>query len=278
MYRNYIFDLYGTLVDIHTDERTDALWQQFCSVLSEQGVCYQPEELRDAYHSEVRRQEELLRQALREAGHTGEPEIEIGDVFRTLASAKGAYPDGAEIVDLARTFRALSTERLRLFDGAEDLLRRLKKAGSRVYLLSNAQRLFTGAELSALGLDRYFDGILLSSDAGVKKPDPRFYQMLLQRYGLRAEDCLMTGNDDLADCHGAAAVGIDSCYIVTEQSPLRQRPLPERCREIGCILEVLNIEGVGRQKSPSAGFLGWELYKIARNKRFISGDCKKVLI
>lgn len=31
MYRNYIFDLYGTLVDIHTDEEKDLLCQQFYS-------------------------------------------------------------------------------------------------------------------------------------------------------------------------------------------------------------------------------------------------------
>ncbi len=250
MYRNYIFDLYGTLVDIHTDEYKDELWQALCPLLAEDGVSYQPEELRRAYHEEVRRQEALLRKALRDTGHTGEPELEIGSVFRRLVSAKGVCLDGQEIAALARTFRILSTEKLRLFDGAEALLRRLKADGKGVYLLSNAQRLFTGPELSSLGLNGYFDGILLSSDAGVKKPDPRFYQMLLRQYRLRAEDCLMTGNDDLADCHGAAAVGMDSCYICTEQSPVRQRPLPPRCREIHHILEVLTVGEAALAKLP----------------------------
>ncbi|MCC8100686.1 MAG: HAD family hydrolase [Clostridiales bacterium] len=241
MYRNYIFDLYGTLVDIHTDEYKDEVWQKLCFILEERGVRYRPEEPRDAYHAEVRRQEALLRKTLRDTGRTGEPEVEIGDVFRRMVSAKGVCLDGQEIAALARTFRTLSTEKLRLFDGAEELLRQLKGRGKGVYLLSNAQRLFTRPELSSLGLSGYFDGILLSSDAGVKKPDPRFYQMLLRQYRLRAEDCLMTGNDDLADCHGAAAVGMDSCYIRTEQSPVRQRPLPPNCREIHHILEVLAL-------------------------------------
>ncbi|MCD8050805.1 MAG: HAD family hydrolase [Clostridiales bacterium] len=238
MYQNYIFDLYGTLVDIHTDEWKDALWRDLCPVLAEHGASYQPEELRTAYHSEVRRQEEALR---RSAGFE-EPEIDIGPVFRHLLAAKGGTATDREIAALAWTFRTLSTEKLWLFDGAEQLLRELKKRGKQVYLLSNAQALFTRPELTALSLAGYFDGILLSSEAGVKKPDPHFYRLLLERYHLRPEQSLMVGNDDLADCHGAAVAGLDSCYIFTEQSPIRQRPLPERCREIQRILDVLTVK------------------------------------
>lgn len=241
MYQNYIFDLYGTLVDIHTDEYQEGLWQEMCVRLAEKGVRYRPDELRTAYHTEVQRQEAAMRRAEREAGRTGEPEIEIGAVFRQLLSDRGWNADAEEVAALARAFRIRSTQRLRLFDGAGELLRRLKEAGRGIYLLSNAQRLFTGPELRALGLEGAFDGILLSSDAGVKKPDPRFYQLLLHRYHLRPEACLMTGNDDLADCHGGAAVGMDSCYICTEQSPARENPLPQNCREITHILEVLTL-------------------------------------
>ncbi|MCD7927392.1 MAG: HAD family hydrolase [Oscillospiraceae bacterium] len=237
MYQNYLFDLYGTLVDIYTDEQKDSLWQQFCSALAEQGACYRPEELRAAYHSEVRRQEAAVRQT----SGVNEPEIYIGPVFCQLLAAKGQTVSDRQIAALAWTFRTLSTEKLRLFDGAEQLLHQLKARGKQVYLLSNAQALFTRPELTALGLADYFDGILLSSEAGVKKPDPHFYRLLMERFHIQPEESLMTGNDDLADCHGAAAVGIDSCYIFTEQSPVRRQPLPDGCREISRILDVLTV-------------------------------------
>ena len=48
------------------------------------------------------------------------------------------------------------------------MLQRIKDAGKKIFLLSNAQVAFTAPEISLLGLTRYFDGILLSSDAGVK--------------------------------------------------------------------------------------------------------------
>ncbi len=45
---------------------------------------------------------------------------------------------------------------------------------------------FTAPEISLLGLTKYFDGILLSSDAGVKKPDPAFCEMLLEAVSPRS--------------------------------------------------------------------------------------------
>ena len=155
MYQNYIFDLYGTLVDIHTNEKKAYLWKE-----------------------------------------------------------------------------------LSLFPGVPELLQRLKDAGKKVFLLSNAQALFTAPEISLLGLTKYFDGILLSSDAGVKKPDPAFYEMLLKQYHLDPAECLMTGNDDIADCHGAASAGIASRYVATRQSPKINDPLPENCEKIAAIAEL----------------------------------------
>ena len=118
------------------------------------------------------------------------------------------------------------------------MLQRLKDAGKKVFLLSNAQALFTAPEISLLGLTKYFDGILLSSDAGVKKPDPAFFEMLLKQYHLNPSECLMTVNDDIADCHGAASAGIASRYVATRQSPKINGSLPENCEKIAEIAEL----------------------------------------
>ena len=126
----------------------------------------------------------------------------------------------------------------KVYPGVPEMLQRLKDAGKKVFLLSNAQALFTAPEISLLGLTKYFDGILLSSDAGVKKPDPAFYEMLLKQYHLDPAECLMTGNDDIADCHGAASAGIASRYVATRQSPKINDPLPENCEKIAAIAEL----------------------------------------
>ena len=40
MYKNYIFDLYGTLVDIHTDEEQMLLWNKLSAFYRFQGANY----------------------------------------------------------------------------------------------------------------------------------------------------------------------------------------------------------------------------------------------
>lgn len=40
MYRNYIFDLYGTLVDIHTDEEKEALWEEMADAYKKAGCSW----------------------------------------------------------------------------------------------------------------------------------------------------------------------------------------------------------------------------------------------
>ncbi len=249
MYKNIVFDLYGTLVDIHTDEYKPEFWQKVADHYKVHGANYDPQELSVRYGQLIAEQA-----AVSPVG----AEVDLGQVFADLYMEKdptilfGAEPqvDGMLwtelveesqqlIVDTAASFRRFSMEKLRLFDGVIEMMEGLKAAGKKIYLLSNAQALFTRAELQMTGLEGYFDGILLSSDAGYKKPSKEFYGLLAERFGAMPKESLMVGNDDVADCHGAAEAGMDSLYIYTEQSPEQERPLPENCREIQEIREVL---------------------------------------
>ena len=101
--------------------------------------------------------------------------IDIADVFRQLFEDQAVSVTEEEIADLAKMFRVISIEELKLFPGVPEMLQRLKDAGKKIFLLSNAQALFTAPEISLLGLTRYFDGTpALIGLAGVKKPDPAF--------------------------------------------------------------------------------------------------------
>ena len=42
MYQNYIFDLYGTLVDIHTNEKKAYLWKKMSLFFGMKGAAYEP--------------------------------------------------------------------------------------------------------------------------------------------------------------------------------------------------------------------------------------------
>ena len=59
------------------------------------------------------------------------------------------------------------------------MLASLKKMDKKVYLLSNAQRIFTAYEMNVLGITKYFDDILISSDYHTKNPDQTFLSYIV---------------------------------------------------------------------------------------------------
>lgn len=222
-YRNYIFDLYGTLVDIHTDEEKNALWKHISLFMGYQGARYDAAELQEAY-------KELISRLEKEAGQSGGaryaheayPEIPLEKVFRELYARKGVQADETLVLLTGQMFRALSTDYIRLYAHGRELLAALREAGRGVYLLSNAQRMFTEYELKYLGIYDLFDGILISSEEGCRKPDGRFFALLGERYHLKPQECLMIGNDLATDIAGAHSYGMDSLYIHSAISPKSQ--------------------------------------------------------
>ena len=238
MIQSYIFDLYGTLVDIHTDESMPSLWRRMATLYTFQGASYTPQELKKAYLAAVEEQIDHCA-ALRPHVIKDHIEPDILDVFAFLYAQKGVPATEERLRDTALFFRTLSLRKLKLYPNVVQVLRGLRARGKGIYLLSNAQSAFTMPELHRLGMVSLFDGIVLSSDVGVKKPDKAIFEHLLSKYGLCPETCLMIGNDEAADMGGAASVGISGRYIHTKQSPERQNALPETCREIKSLSELL---------------------------------------
>lgn len=230
----FLLDLYGTLVDIHTDENQPSLWKRMAGFVLSRGADWEGKALRRAYLEGLRQEEERLR--LRDRGlPRAQGEIDLALVFARLYTEKGVRADAVLIAETALAFRKASTTRLRLYAGAKELLAALGQRG-RVILLSNAQSLFTRPELEMLGLTDCFDSIYLSSEAGFKKPDPRFYRLALDREGLKPKDCLMIGNDPVCDGEGPRSVGIPAYVIHSGISP---RGIPEGYDQEGMDLKKL---------------------------------------
>lgn len=74
-----------------------------------------------------------------------------------------------------------------------------------VFLLSNTDTLHWESIRRRWAWTAEFDGLHLSFEVGIEKPDPKFFRTFLDRHGLRAERCLFV--DDTAE-NVAAARGV----------------------------------------------------------------------
>ena len=216
-FTDLIFDLYGTLVDIHTEEDAN-VWEHTSYFFGFYGAHYTGAELKAAFSAAMGAREAA-------AGQSYEcfPDIPCETVFAELFRNKGITERTEELgFQAAQLFRILSIEYIRLYPAVREALAALRKQGFRLWLLSNAQRAFTAYELRLLDLWKEFDGIYLSSDYRCRKPDGRFYRALLNEQKLDLENCLMIGNDRETDIAGAEAIGMATLYMHTNLTPAHQ--------------------------------------------------------
>lgn len=216
MFQNYIFDLYGTLIDIWTDENDMSFWEEVVDIYSSQGAFYNEDELKKDYLSFVKEEQDKVHELHPTFKYI---DIDLKLVFKKLYNQKNIVVNDDIILQTAIAFRKASTKHIFLYDGVRALLDQLKDKNKNIYLLTNAQSCFTLTELDELDLTKYFKGMLISSDTNCSKPDVEFYKLLFEKYNLKKEESIMIGNDWKTDIAGANLFGIKSLYIHQYISP-----------------------------------------------------------
>lgn len=95
-----------------------------------------------------------------------------------------------ELAEEIRGVRDNIHDMLGRYDYAIPWLEDLKSKGYRVYYLSNFSRLAHERCLHALDFLPLMDGGILSYQERIVKPASAIYQLLLERYGLKAQECV----------------------------------------------------------------------------------------
>jgi FMN hydrolase / 5-amino-6-(5-phospho-D-ribitylamino)uracil phosphatase len=122
-----------------------------------------------------------------------------------------------------------------LFDDVMPALGRLH-GRFRLFAISNGN-----ADLAAIGLARFFEQALAARDAGMLKPDPRIFALLLQRAGLEPERTLHVGDDVVADVEGARRAGVTPVWLnrAGEEWPSAALPPPLTVRTLTELAELV---------------------------------------
>lgn len=72
-----------------------------------------------------------------------------------------------------------------------------------------------------LGLARYFEQVIISSEVGADKPAPWIFEEALRRTGVRADEALHVGDDPECDWEGGAQAGLQVFKLQRPENSLR---------------------------------------------------------
>lgn len=141
--------------------------------------------------------------------------------FRRLATLAGGDIDRAALERIAARYRERYLEARRAIPGVVDALAALKPH-VRIGVISNNVVAEQTDKMAVCGLAAYVDRAVISEEVGVTKPDPRIFEIALDRLGVAAKDAMMVGDSWHADILGARAAGLRAVWF----NP-RGRPVPD---------------------------------------------------
>jgi HAD superfamily hydrolase (TIGR01662 family) len=211
-----LFDLGSTLIYFNGD------WPQLMAgalractrALLDLGYALDEEAFPLAYYAVM---QEYQRRRSVDAG-----EYTAAQVLREALLAQGQpEPAPAHLTEVLRVFYAFPQQYWLPEADAAPTLQGLRTAGCRLGIVSNAS---DDADVQVLvdqaALRPYFDFIVTSAQAGVRKPHPRIFQQALAHWPQAApQQVLMVGDLRSADVAGANQMGFASAWITRRAAP-----------------------------------------------------------
>jgi putative hydrolase of the HAD superfamily len=209
--KGIIFDLYGTLIDVETDESMDEIYRDIAHFLTYEGVYLHRWEVRNLYWQILKQQKEESSEKY--------PEIDVAAIWNSFLKQQGitSAPVRKRVSGiLCHLYRGISRKRLQLYPEVLRVLGELRSS-YRMGLVSDAQPCFALQEIEAVGLGGFFDPIVISADDGFRKPDPRLFAKALGFMKLKPSQVIYVGNDMYRDTYGANRAGLKTIYVDSNQ-------------------------------------------------------------
>jgi putative hydrolase of the HAD superfamily len=202
--RAVIFDYYNTLIDIRTDEEKPEVFHFLSLYLQYYGLNMNEQNLRSALDHEKKQYLKAKDEAY--------PEIDLEVVFSSILEKEGICNTLAA-ESCCKLFRLLSRERFQLFSDSIPVLKEIKRSGYPMAVVSDAQKVFCLEEGEMLGLNQFFDHIVLSTQFGFRKPDGRLFAIACSLLDIPPAQAIYIGDDLRKDVKGAKQAGMAAILV-----------------------------------------------------------------
>jgi len=127
---------------------------------------------------------------------------------------------------------------MKTYPNVVSTLRKLKKRGLKLAIITDAHKFQAWSRLFELGLEKYFDFVIALEDTGQKKPSKLPFKVALKKLKVRPEEAMMIGDSIHRDVLGAKRFGMTTVLAKYGQI-WKERGKPDF--EINDIKQILEI-------------------------------------
>lgn len=213
--RALVFDMDQTLIDFAASR--EAGLRATLDLLEASGHTV-PGEVFLRRHSQIAAQED----AAYLAAGTWRPTVER---FRILCREFSLPSDGLADLLTARYTEARYAN-LRQYPETAPTLAKLK-GRLPLFLVTNGPSAHQHREIEVTGVAPYFDLLFVCDDFGLRKPDPRVFEMIRREAGFEAHEMLIAGDNPDADIDEPRRQGWRTVWVVRDE-PSRNKADPSR--------------------------------------------------
>ena len=104
-------------------------------------------------------------------------------------------------------------DKIHFFEDTLDALKKLKKGGYKLALLTNTENLAFEKVDKVLNISKYFDYLGLSYEIEAVKPDKKMFLAVVNHFKVKENECLMIGDSLRSDITGASKIGMHAAWI-----------------------------------------------------------------
>lgn len=147
-------------------------------------------------------------------------ELRYGRLKETFTKIKFNVSDDI-INSLAVDYIEVLPNNNHLFDGAIETLKYLQNT-YKLHIITNGFNEVQYQKLENSGIKSYFNKIITSEAAGVKKPNPKIFNFALEKAKALSNESIMIGDNWEADIMGAKNAGLDVIYFNIGNQPVSE--------------------------------------------------------
>jgi len=210
-YKAIFFDFGGTLMCAESDNV--AHLHMMKEVIQKYSLSASPEDMVTKYNSFLFTKEMTLRDA--------DPEEKFFTPLResTKKAFKGVLAE-YDIQDSKKDFQWFSKlffenhkKYIKLFPETLLIIRKLKKTNLHVGIISDIDNDFQDFQFKVFGISEIFDSITTSEEVQSYKPEPKIFQVALNKAGCQGKESIIIGDSYKKDIVGGKNMGMTTIWI-----------------------------------------------------------------